>query len=64
MALGVGHRVPTGWDLARLRQRDSQVLSGAGFELAGCHEFAIGHRWTLPELAGFMRSTSFLRVAD
>ena len=63
-ALGAGHRVPARWDLAWLRQPDSQVLSGAGFELAGRHEFAIGHRWTLPELAGLIRSTSFLRAAD
>ena len=62
-ALGAGHRVPAGWDLARPRQPDSQVLSDAGFELAGRHEFAIEHRWTLPELAGLIRSTSFLPAA-
>jgi hypothetical protein len=36
------------------------VLCDAGFELAGTHEFDIEHRWTLPELAGLIRSTSFL----
>jgi len=36
------------------------VLSDAGFGLAIRHEFAIEHRWTLPELAGLIRSTSFL----
>jgi hypothetical protein len=36
------------------------VLSHAGFDLAGKHEFAIEHRWTLSELAGLVRSTSFL----
>ena len=39
------------------------MLSDAGFELAGSHELAIEHRWTLPELAGLIRSTSFLPAA-
>jgi SAM-dependent methyltransferase len=59
-ALRAGHRIPAGWDLARQRRPDSQVLSDAGFRLARGHELAIEHRWTLPELAGFIRSTSFL----
>jgi len=59
-ALGAEHRVPAGWDLARQRRPDPQVLSDAGFEVAGHHEFAIEHRWSLPELAGYIRSTSFL----
>jgi hypothetical protein len=59
-ALGAGHRVPAGWDLARQRRPDSQVLREAGFELAGRHEFALEHHWSLPELAGYIRSTSFL----
>jgi SAM-dependent methyltransferase len=33
------------------------------FELAGSHELAIEHRWTLPGLAGLIRSTSFLPAA-
>ncbi len=59
-ALGVGARVPAGWDLGRQRRPDPQGLSGAGFEPAGRHEFAVEHRWSLPELAGHIRSTSFL----
>jgi SAM-dependent methyltransferase len=59
-ALGTEDRVPGGWDLARQRRPDLQVLSDAGFEVAGRHEFAIEHRWSLPELAGHIRSTSFL----
>jgi len=59
-ALGAGHRIPAGWDLARQRRPDSQVLSDAGFGLARHDELAIEHRWTLAELAGFIRSTSFL----
>ncbi len=39
------------------------MLSGAGFEPAGTLEFAVAHRWTLPELAGLIRSTSFLPAA-
>jgi SAM-dependent methyltransferase len=62
-ALGAGHRVPAGWDLVRQRRPDAQVLSDAGFEPNGLHEFAIQHRWSLPELAGFIRSTSFLPPA-
>jgi SAM-dependent methyltransferase len=59
-ALGAGHRVPEGWDLARQRRPDVQVLSDAGFEVAGSYEFAVEHRWSLAELAGYVRSTSFL----
>ena len=59
-ALGAGHRIPAGWEEARAHRPDSEVLSDAGFELAGHHEFAVEYRWTLPELAGLVRSTSFL----
>ena len=62
-ALGAEHRIPAGWEEARSRRPDSEVLSDAGFGLAGSHEFAIEHRWTLPELAGLIRSTSFLPAA-
>ena len=62
-ALGAGHRIPAGWEQARSRRPDSEVLCDAGFELAGNHELAIEHRWTLPELAGLIRSTSFLPAA-
>jgi len=59
-ALGAGSRVPAGWELGRQRRPDPQVLSGAGFEPGGRHEFAVEHRWSLPQLAGHIRSTSFL----
>jgi SAM-dependent methyltransferase len=62
-ALGAEGRVPAGWDLARQRRPDLQVLSDAGFTVAGRHEFAIEHYWSLPELAGYIRSTSFLPAA-
>jgi ubiquinone/menaquinone biosynthesis C-methylase UbiE len=62
-ALSAGDRIPAGWAEARSRRPDSAVLSDAGFELAGSCEFAIEHRWTVPELAGLIRSTSFLPAA-
>jgi hypothetical protein len=62
-ALGAGDRIPAGWADARSRRPDSAVLADAGFELAGSSEFAIEHRWTVPELAGLIRSTSFLPAA-
>jgi SAM-dependent methyltransferase len=59
-ALGVEDRVPANWDEPRRLRPDHQLLAEAGFEVAGHHEFAVGHRWSLPELSGFIRSTSFL----
>jgi SAM-dependent methyltransferase len=59
-ALGAGSRVPAGWDQDRRHRPDSQVLAAAGFEPGGRHEFTVEHRWSLPELAGHIRSTSFL----
>jgi SAM-dependent methyltransferase len=62
-ALGAQGRVPACWDLPRRRRPDLQLLAGAGFEVAGRREFSIEHRWRLPELAGYVRSTSFLPAA-
>jgi ubiquinone/menaquinone biosynthesis C-methylase UbiE len=59
-ALGAEDRVPAGWDLPRKRRPDLQLLADAGFEVAGRREFPVEHRWSLPELAGYVRSTSFL----
>lgn len=58
--LGVVERVPPEWEQARRDRPDAQVLSEAGFAPDGRREFAIKHRWTLPQLAGHVRSTSFL----
>jgi SAM-dependent methyltransferase len=58
--LGAERRVPANWDQPRRRRPDHQVLSDAGFEVAGRQEFIAEHRWTLPELAGYVRSTSVL----
>jgi SAM-dependent methyltransferase len=58
--LGVEDRVPANWDQPRRQRTDSQVLSDEGFELTGHREFAVEQRWSLPELAGYVRSTSAL----
>lgn len=58
--LGVEQRVPAGWDRARQRRPDLDVLSDAGFEVIGRHEFTAEHRWSLADVAGLVRSTSFL----
>ncbi|MFD8652630.1 class I SAM-dependent methyltransferase, partial [Streptomyces mirabilis] len=59
-ALGAAGRVPPGWDRPRQRDPDHDVLSRAGFEPAGRHAFSVEHHWTIRELAGHIRSTSFL----
>jgi SAM-dependent methyltransferase len=58
--LGAEHRIPANWEEPQRRRPDHQVLSEAGFELAGRWDFTVEHRWSLPELAGWIRSTSFL----
>jgi SAM-dependent methyltransferase len=62
-ALGASGRVPPGWDQPRRQDPDHNVLSRAGFEHAGRHEFSAQHDWTIGELAGHIRSTSFLPSA-
>ncbi|WP_338681508.1 hypothetical protein QD712_03025 [Streptomyces acidiscabies] len=59
-ALGATSRVPPGAEQRRQTDPDREVLSRAGFEPAARHEFAVEHRWTVEELAGHVRSTSFL----
>jgi SAM-dependent methyltransferase len=62
-ALGASSRVPPSWDQARQRDPDHELLARAGFEPGGRHEFAVEHQWTISELAGHVRSTSFLPLA-
>jgi SAM-dependent methyltransferase len=61
--LGAEHRTPAGWDQARRDLPDPDVLSEAGFEIVGHHASTAEHHWTLAELAGHIRSTSFLPPA-
>src|SRR5580693_4521093 len=58
--LGATGRAPANWAEPQRRRPDAQVLSEAGFETARRHEFPVEHRWSLAELAGYVRSTSFL----
>jgi SAM-dependent methyltransferase len=58
--LGVQDRLPPGWAEARQSEPDLAVLGAAGFEPVGRFGFEAEHRWTVPELAGFVSSTSFL----
>lgn len=39
---------------------DAELLTDYGFEMVGHYEFTVEHHWTVPELAGLIRSTSFL----
>jgi SAM-dependent methyltransferase len=55
-----GSRIPPGYDSARRATPDLDVLSAAGFELAGSLSFAEAHDWTPDALVGFLLSTSVL----
>ncbi|MFH8662976.1 class I SAM-dependent methyltransferase [Streptomyces afghaniensis] len=46
--LGASGRVPPGWDRERQQDPDHQVLSRAGFDVAGRHEFSVEYHWTIP----------------
>ncbi|MFM9447931.1 class I SAM-dependent methyltransferase [Streptomyces acidiscabies] len=59
-ALGATSRVPPGAEQRRQTDPDREVLSRAGFEPAARYEFEAEHRWTVEELTGHVRSTSFL----
>ncbi|NUS11510.1 MAG: class I SAM-dependent methyltransferase [Streptomyces sp.] len=61
--LGAAGRVPPGWAEQRRRDPDHDVLARAGFEPAARYGFTVEHGWTVPELAGHVRSTSFLPPA-
>jgi SAM-dependent methyltransferase len=62
-ALGAGGRVPANWDQPRQELPDVDVLSDAGFETAGRFEIGVPHEWTVPELAGWVRSLSIMPPA-
>ncbi|QYN18947.1 class I SAM-dependent methyltransferase [Amycolatopsis sp. DSM 110486] len=61
--LDAEHRVPESAGQARQHRPDPDVLAAAGFEIAGRHAFTVEHHWSLAELAGHIRSTSFLPPA-
>lgn len=57
-ALGAGSRIPANWQQPRREHPDAEVLADAGFEAAGRFAFLVPHDWTVPELAGWVRSTA------
>ncbi|MGW9030001.1 class I SAM-dependent methyltransferase [Streptomyces sp. NPDC055722] len=58
--LGASGRVPPGAESQRQEDPDQDVLFRAGFEPAERHRFAVEQHWTIDELVGHVRSTSFL----
>jgi ubiquinone/menaquinone biosynthesis C-methylase UbiE len=58
--LATGDIIPPGWDRDRRERPDAAVLRDAGFEETARAESTAEHRWTIPELAGHLYSTSFL----
>jgi ubiquinone/menaquinone biosynthesis C-methylase UbiE len=62
-ALGAQSRIPVNWELPQKLRPDVQVLAEAGFDVVGQRQFAIELHWTLAELGGLVRSTSFLPAA-
>ncbi|MEZ0109557.1 ubiquinone/menaquinone biosynthesis C-methylase UbiE [Catenulispora sp. EB89] len=61
--LSAEERIPAGLDQARRDLPDADVLAEAGFEVVGRSAFTAEHSWTLEELTGHIRSTSFLPPA-
>ena len=58
--VGEVDRIPAGIDEAFARKPHLAVLAEAGFSIIGRYEFAEVHEWTVPDLIGFVYSTSFL----
>jgi SAM-dependent methyltransferase len=58
--LGAEKRIPVNWDAPRKLRPDARVLADAGFEVTGTHRFAVDQGWTVADLCGLVRSTSFL----
>lgn len=59
-ALGAAHRTLARNAQARREVPDAELLMDYGFRMVGRYEFGVEQQWTLPELAGLIRSTSFL----
>lgn len=58
--LDADSRVPAGWERSRQELSDAELLFEYGFDMIGRYEFADIYRWSVPRLAGLVRSTSFL----
>jgi SAM-dependent methyltransferase len=59
-ALGGPGRIPARLDHVRRELPDAELLFDYGLDMVGRYEFAAEHSWTVPGLAGLIRSTSFL----
>ncbi|MBO0876043.1 MAG: methyltransferase domain-containing protein, partial [Pseudonocardia sp.] len=59
-ALGAAGRVPANWEAPQREQPDAEVLRAAGFSAGERFELGVPHAWTVPELAGYVRSLSVL----
>ena len=53
-------RIPSGLDQLFADEPHDAVLRAASFEVSGPYEFVVPHEWSVPELTGFVLSTSFL----
>jgi SAM-dependent methyltransferase len=60
---GAQARIPASYQADRDARPDQQILTEAGFEVAGRYSLALSHVWTADELAGFVASTSVLSAA-
>ncbi|MFD0634511.1 hypothetical protein ACFQ9X_26180 [Catenulispora yoronensis] len=58
--LGAESRNPASAAQDRQNLPDAEMLSASGFEVLGRHTFAVEHTWSLEDLLGHVRSTSFL----
>jgi SAM-dependent methyltransferase len=61
--LQVEDRVPTGWREDRRQRPDVDVLLAGGFDVIHTSPFPTEHSWSIDELVGLVRSTSFLSGA-
>jgi SAM-dependent methyltransferase len=55
-----GNRIPGRAAQDRRELPDAELLFEYGFEMVGRYEFVADKSWTVPDLAGLIRSTSFL----
>jgi SAM-dependent methyltransferase len=60
---GAEERLPAGYDAARRARPDLELLAAHGFEMVASFQAAVGHTWTIDEIAGNMASTSVLSRA-
>lgn len=57
---GADERIPAGYAEARIARPDADILTEAGLEIVGRYSFTADRDWTVPEIAGYVASTSVL----